>query len=89
MTGAIQETFQERLYRELRLESLTDRRGIRKLVFCYKIVNGLSPQYLCRFLNLHNNSTCITRSSNLNKIKGIRSMTDQLKYSFFSFCINE
>ena len=89
ITGAIQGTSWERLYRELGLESLTDRRWIRKLVFFYKIVNGLSPQYLCRYLNLNNSSTYITRSSNLNKIKGIRTRTEQFKYSFFPFCINE
>ena len=43
ITGAIQGTSPERLYRELGLESLTDRRWIRKLVFFYKIKNGLSP----------------------------------------------
>ena len=68
-TGAIQGTSWERLYRELGLESLTDRRWIRKLVFFYKIVNGLSPQYLCRYLNLKNSSAYMTRSSNLNKNK--------------------
>ena len=43
ITGAIQGTSRKRLYRELALESLTDRRWIRKLVFFYKIKNGLSP----------------------------------------------
>ena len=45
-TGAIQGTSLERLYHELGLESLTDRRWIQKLVFFYKTVNGLSPKYL-------------------------------------------
>ena len=67
----------ERLYRALVLESLTDRRWFQKLVFFYKIVNGLPLQYLCRYLNLNNSSTYITRSSNLNKIKGIRTRTFQ------------
>ena len=85
ITSAIQGTSRERLYRELGLVSLTDRSWIRKLVFFYKIVNGLSPQYLCRYLNLNNSSTYITRSSNLNKIKGIRTRTKQVKYSFSPF----
>ena len=76
ITGAIQGTSPERLYRELGLESLTDRRWIRKLVFFYKTVNGLSPKYLSRHLNLNNSSSYITRSSNLNKIKGIRPRTE-------------
>ena len=49
-------------YRALGLESLTDRRWIRKLVFFYKIANGLSPQYLCRYLNFNNTFTYTTRS---------------------------
>ena len=48
ITGSIQGTSQGRPYRELGLESLTDTRWTRKLVFFYKIVNGLSTQYLCR-----------------------------------------
>ena len=43
ITGAIQGTSRERLYCELGLESLTDKRWIRRLVFFKKIVNGLSP----------------------------------------------
>ena len=42
ITGAIQRTSRERLYRELGLESLTGRRWTRKLVFFYKIVTDLS-----------------------------------------------
>ena len=89
ITGAIHGTPRERLYRELGLESLTNIRWIRKLVFFYKIVTGLSPQYLSRYLNLNISSSYITRSSNLNKIKGIRSRTEQFKYSFFPLSIKE
>ena len=89
ITGAIQGTSREYLYHELGLESLTDRRWNRKLVFFYKIVTSLSPQYLSRYLNLNNSSSYMPRSSNLNKIKGIRSRTEQFKYSFFPFCINK
>ena len=31
----------------------------------------------------------MTGSSNLNTIKGICSRTEEFKYSFFPFCINE
>ena len=37
ITGAIQGTSRERLYRELGLESLTDRRWIQKIVFFIKL----------------------------------------------------
>ena len=88
-TGAIQGTSRERLYHELGLEFLTDRRWIRKLVFFYKIVTGLSLQYLSHYLNLNISSSYITRSSTLNKMKGIHFRTEQFKYSFFPFCINK
>ena len=45
MTGSIQGAAQEKLYQELGLESLSDRRWYGKLVFCYKINNNLSPTY--------------------------------------------
>ena len=89
ITGAIQGTSRERLYHKLGLESLTDRRWIRKLVSFYKIVTVLSPQYLSRSLDLNISSSYITRSSSLNKIKGICFRTEQFKYSFFPFCIDE
>ena len=43
ITGAIQVTSRERFYRELGLESLSDRCWFQKLTFFYKIVKGLSP----------------------------------------------
>ena len=89
ITGAIQGTFRERLYRGLGLESLTNRRWIRKLVIFYKIINGVSRQYLVHYLNLNNSSSYITRSSDLNKIKGVPSRTEQFKYAFFPLCINK
>ena len=48
-----------------------------------------SPQYLSHYLNLNNSSSYLIRSFNSNKIKGIRSRTEQFKYYFFPFCINE
>ena len=50
ITGAIKGTSQERLCKELGLESLCDRRCYRKLVFFYKIVKGLAPSYLQSYL---------------------------------------
>ena len=57
-------------YHKLGLESMSDRCRFQELVF-YKIVNGLSPQYLVRYLNLNDSSTFLTRASKQNKIKGI------------------
>ena len=44
--GAIKGNSRERLYKELGLESLSDRRGYHKLVLFYKIAKGLARLYL-------------------------------------------
>ena len=46
ITDAIKSTSPERFYKELRLESLSDRGWYRKLVFFYEKVKGLTPPYL-------------------------------------------
>ena len=46
ITGEIKGTSRGRLYKDLALESLSDRRWYRKLVFFYKIVKGLAPSYI-------------------------------------------
>ena len=63
ITGAIKDTSRERLYKELGLESLCDRRWYRKLVFFYKIVKGLASSYLQSYLLPDNERTYNTRSS--------------------------
>ena len=45
ITGAIRGTLRERIYNELGLESLADRRWYRKMTFIYKIVKNLAPKY--------------------------------------------
>ena len=50
ITGAIKKSSRERLYNELGLENLCDRRWYRRLVFFFKITNGVSPEYLRSFL---------------------------------------
>ena len=56
IAGAFEDTSRERLYQELGLDSLKDRRWHWKRCFFYKIVKGLSPKYLTSYLQLHNNS---------------------------------
>ena len=51
ITGAIKGTSRDRLYQEIGLESLADRRWSRKIFFFHKIVNGLLPSYLQSYLN--------------------------------------
>ena len=46
ITSSIKGTSRERLYNKLGLHSLITRRWRSKLIFFYKIVNGLLPEYL-------------------------------------------
>ena len=67
ITGVKKGTSWERLYQELCLESLSDRRWYRKLVFFYKIVKD--PSYLQSYLLRDDERTYNTRSSLRNTIK--------------------
>ena len=89
ITGAIQGTSRERLYRELGLEYLSDRCWFRKLTFFYKIVKGLSPPYLTKYANLRSTSDYQTRSANKNNLQEFSCRTNSFKYSFFPFCVRE
>ena len=50
ITGAIQGTSRQKIYDELGLHTLIERRWRSKLTFFYKIVNGLLPKYLYSYL---------------------------------------
>ena len=43
ITEAIKDTFQGRFYKEIGLESLSNKRWYNKLFFFYKMVKGLAP----------------------------------------------
>ena len=58
ITGAIQVTSREKLYKELDLETLKSRRLLKKLHCFYKIKNNGIPSYLAELIPL--NSTYIT-----------------------------
>ena len=49
-TGCIPGTAGEKLYPELGLESLCEHRLFHRLLFFYKIINGLAPAYLKNFV---------------------------------------
>ena len=51
ITGAIQGTSTEKLYEEFGLHSLVERHRRNKLIFFYKIVDALLPDYLYSYLN--------------------------------------
>ena len=45
ITGAIQGTSRDKIYQELRLESLKSRRWYKRLVCMFKIMNEKAPNY--------------------------------------------
>ena len=89
ITGAIQGTSRERLYDELGLMSLSKRRWYNKLIFFYKIVNGILPDYLHSCIDFFSQNKYPLRSVSSGKLKCIPSRTKSFSKTFFSYCIDE
>ena len=89
ITGAIQGTSRERLNKELGLESLSDRKWVRKLTFFYKTVKVNLPQYLSNYLKGNSNSVYNTRSASQITLNTFRTRAEKCKNSFFPICISE
>ena len=80
ITGCFRGTSRDKLYSELGLESLADRRFYRRLIAFYKIVNKKAPQYLIDYL-----PTQDLASISLRKRPAIYPLE---RYSnFLSYCI--
>ena len=62
ITGTIESTLSESLYKELGLESLQSRRWYSKMIFFYKILNGLTPKYLFDIIPLSNDNCYNTKT---------------------------
>ena len=86
ITGSIKGSSRERLYQELGLESLSDRRWYRRLLFFFKIITRNSPDYLYSFVPDKQRSYDPARS---NLFRTIASHTDYFQNSFFPYCVNE
>ena len=86
ITGAIKGSSRERLYQELGLESLSDRRWYRRLVYFFNIVSCNSPSYLNSLLPSKQRSYDPIRS---NLFRNFTSHTNFFKNSFFPYCISE
>ena len=56
ITGAIRHSSGEKLYQELGLKTLQQRRWYRKLFRFYKILKSQSPKYLYSIIPIHNMS---------------------------------
>ena len=83
--GAIRGSSREKLYRELGLESLQDRRWCRKLCFYYKVRHGICPTYLTELVPIEKSSNYNLRSKYSSKIPFIR--TERFKSTFFPSCV--
>jgi hypothetical protein len=86
ITGSIRGSSRERLYRELGLENLTDRRWYRRLVYFFNIVSGKSPDYLSSLLPVKQRSYDPVRC---NLFRNFTSHTDYFRNSFFPYCVSE
>lgn len=87
ITGCIRGTSREKLYNELGIESLNDRRHCRRLCFFYKIAKGNSPQYLKNYLPVPNESKYTLRSN--SSVRSVKVRTERFQNSFFPFCLSE
>ena len=79
ITGAIQGASREKIYQELGLESLKNRRWYKRLCCMFKIMNEEAPKYLTNMIP-KGQQTIVTRNSNIPTFYCI---TDCFKYSFF------
>ena len=68
ITGAIKGTSRDRVYRELGLESLAERRWSREICFFHKIINGLLSVYLQSYISYCGEGVYRTRSANKRTI---------------------
>jgi len=87
ITGCFRGTSREKLYSELGLETLSDRRFCRKLCFFYKIVNGYTPFYLRKILpdNVVNSYALRSRPA----VRSISARTESFQNTFFPFCLSQ
>ena len=86
ITGTIRGSSRERLYQELGLESLSDRRWYRRLVYFFNIVTGKAPDYLCSILP---SKQCSFDPKRRNLFRTFTTHTDYFKNSFVPYCISE
>lgn len=85
ITGCFRGTSREKLYAELGIETLADRRYIRRLCFFYKIVNNFTPQYLRNYITIQDNNNLRNRPP----IKPIFARTERFRNSFFPYSISQ
>ena len=85
ITGCIRGTSKEKIYNELGIESLYNRRTFHRLLYLYKIKNDLLPRYLKDEIP---NSVVNRFNTRHHRSSWISSRTNKYKYSFFPHSIN-
>ena len=86
ITSAIKGTSKEKLYNEIGLEYLNDRRWIRRLCLFHKIYNLKSPKYLSNLIPSVNRSSVTRHDTN---VPSFNCRTEYFKNSFFPNVIAE
>ena len=86
ITSAIRGSSREKLYYELGLETLHQRRWYRKICCFYKILKSQSPKYVYSIIPIHNMSY---RTRQCNIIPAINVKHDFFKKTFFPSTIIE
>ena len=83
--GAIKGTSRERLYQELGLETLRDRRWYRKLVLFFNIFKGEAPLYLKNLLPPFVSG----RSLHKVTLRQFKTKSTYIAGCLFPYCVNE
>ena len=86
---AIGGTSRDRIYNELGLESPSDRRWYRRMIFFYKIVNKTAPKHLQSYLLPQALDEYSIRSAKKNLLTPLPSRTLSFSNTFFPYCISE
>ena len=84
ITVAIQWTSREKIYDELGLHSLGNRSWRNKLLFFYKIVNHLLPDYFYSYLDFHSQENYHLRSASTSATRPFPSRMKLFKKIFFA-----
>ena len=62
---------------------------VSKTYLFYKIVKGLSPRYLTKYVNLRSTFNYHSKSANKNNLQKFSCRTESFKYSFIPFRVRE
>ena len=88
-TSAVKGTSRDRIYRELGLESLAERRWSHKIFFFHIIITGLLPVYLHSCIGYCGEGFYQTRSINQKNLRQFSTRIKIFESSFFPYCIKE